>query len=94
MSHTRGPWYRNIPADGKYPTVFAGRKSQNQHVAVALQQKSSAETEANIGLIAAAPELLAALLRAQNILVAHCTELDCDGAIEQIDAAIAKATKS
>jgi hypothetical protein len=55
---TPGPWHRNIPADGKYPTVFAGR---NQHVAVASQQKDSAETEANISLIAAAPELLAAL---------------------------------
>lgn len=44
-------------------------------------------------LICAAPDLLAALLRAQNILVAHCIELDCDGAIEQIDAAIAKATQ-
>jgi len=57
-AHTPGPWYRNIPADGKYPTVFAGR---NQHVAVASQQKDSAETEANISLIAAAPELLDAL---------------------------------
>jgi hypothetical protein len=58
MKHTQGPWHRNIPAEGKYPTVFAGR---NQHVAVASQQKDSAETEANISLIAAAPELLNAL---------------------------------
>jgi hypothetical protein len=56
--HTTGPWHRNIPANGKYPTVFAGR---NQHVAVATQQKNSEETEANISLIAAAPDLLAAL---------------------------------
>jgi len=57
-AHTLGPWHRNISAEGKYPTVFAGR---NQHVAVASQQKDSAETEANISLIAAAPELLAVL---------------------------------
>lgn len=56
--HTPGPWNRNIRAGGKYPTVFAGR---NQHVAVATQQKDPAETEANIDLIAAAPDLLAAL---------------------------------
>ena len=43
-------------------------------------------------LIAAAPDLLAALQRARNILMANITELDCDGAMEQIDAAIAKAT--
>lgn len=59
--HTPGPWSRNISADGKYPTIFAGR---NQHVAVASQQKDPAETEANISLIAAAPELLEACAQA------------------------------
>lgn len=57
-AHTQGPWHRNIPAEGRYPVVFAGR---NQHIATAAQQKDSAETESNISLIAAAPELLAAL---------------------------------
>jgi hypothetical protein len=56
--HTKGPWFRNIRAGGKYPTVFAGR---NNHVAVVQQQESADETEANIDLIAAAPELLEAL---------------------------------
>lgn len=56
--NTPGPWHRNIRADGKYPIIFAGR---NQHVAQATQQKDSKETEANIDLIAAAPELLEAL---------------------------------
>lgn len=56
--HTKGPWHRNIRADGKYPVIFAGR---NQHVALATQQEDSEETEANIDLIAAAPELLEAL---------------------------------
>lgn len=52
--HTPGPWYRNIHANGKYPIVFAGR---NQHIAVAKQQNDGAETEANIDLIAAAPDM-------------------------------------
>lgn len=56
--HTPGPWSRNIRANGKYPIVFAGR---NQHVAQACQQKDGAETESNIDLIAAAPDLLTAL---------------------------------
>lgn len=58
QGHTPGPWYRNIRANGKYPVVFAGR---NQHVATVSQQKDGSETEANIDLIAAAPELLDAL---------------------------------
>jgi len=87
MKHTLGPWHRNIPADGKYPTVFAGR---NQHVAVASQQKDSAETEANISLIAAAPDLLEAL---QDLLDVVGVRID-DPRIVQFDrarAAIAKA---
>ena len=58
--HTLGPWHRNIRANGKYPTVFAGR---NQHVAVIAQQDNPEETEANIDLIAAAPELLGRVRR-------------------------------
>lgn len=58
--HTPGPWHRNIRADGKYPVVFAGR---NTHVATVSQQKSGDETESNIDLIAAAPDLLAMLKR-------------------------------
>jgi hypothetical protein len=58
MSHTKGPWSRNIRANGKYPVVFAGR---NQHVATVCQQKDGAETEANIDLVHAAPCLLEAL---------------------------------
>jgi hypothetical protein len=57
-AHTPGPWHRNISAGGKYPTVFAGR---NTHVAVAQQMPNPEETERNISLIAAAPDLLGAL---------------------------------
>lgn len=62
-THTPGPWHRNIRAGGKYPVVFAGR---NQHVAQVVQQADPAETEANIDLIAAAPELLAALQKIER----------------------------
>jgi hypothetical protein len=55
--HTKAPWRRNIRANGKYPVIFAGR---NQHVATASRQADPAEVEANIDLIAAAPELLEA----------------------------------
>jgi len=81
-AHTLGPWHRNICADGRYPVVSAGR---NQHVAIASQQKDSAETEANISLIAAAPDLLATLQRAAALLARYPdhtdTWRDCRSAI-------------
>lgn len=58
MSHTPGPWHRNIAPASKYPTIFAGR---NTHVAVVKTQRDDAETEANCDLITAAPEMLATL---------------------------------
>jgi hypothetical protein len=81
-THTPGPWSRNIRAGGKYPTVFAGR---NQHVAQVSQQADPAETEANIDLIAAAPDLLAAL---RDLLALNPHAIGADKA----RAAIAKAT--
>lgn len=54
--HTSGPWHRNIRPATKYPTIFAGR---NTHIAVVDTRLSNKdEVEANIDLIAAAPELL------------------------------------
>lgn len=79
--HTPGPWHRNIRANGKYPTIFAGR---NQHVAVASQQKDTAETEANIDLIAAAPDMLAALKEIAGIA-------DDDGVPDCLEHKIARA---
>jgi len=52
--HTAAPWHRNIKAEGKYPIVFSGR---NNHVAKILQQENPEETEANISLIAEAPNM-------------------------------------
>lgn len=86
--HTPGPWHRNIRANGKYPVVFAGR---NTHVATAAQfPQNPEETEANIDLIAAAPELLAALqaLLADKYL---SDPINADR-MAQARAAIAKAT--
>lgn len=59
MKHTPGPWSRNIKPAKKYTTVFSGR---NKHVAyIATTSVGDEEAEANINLIAAAPDLLAAL---------------------------------
>lgn len=83
--HTQGPWHRNIKAKGKYPVVFAGR---NQHVAVTAQQEDSNETEANIDLIAAAPELLTNLKQCVVCLSVIDSE---NPAIKMAEKAIAKA---
>lgn len=57
--HTPGPWHRNIPPATKYTTVWSGR---NTHVAyVSPTGLNSEEVEANINLVTAAPDLLAAL---------------------------------
>lgn len=65
--HTPGPWHRNIKPASKYNVVFAGR---NTHVAaVKTEGLSEAEIEANMDLIAAAPELLDAL----QAIVAECS---------------------
>ena len=66
--HTPGPWHRNIKPASKYPTVWSGR---NTHVAYVVagaprgsgsgETMSDEEVEANIDLIAAAPEMLAFL---------------------------------
>jgi hypothetical protein len=58
LNHTPGPWQRNISA--KYP-IYAERtpgKKDWVHVAAALP---CPEAEANLRLIAAAPDLLAEL---------------------------------
>lgn len=59
MSHTPGPWHRNIKPASKYAVVFAGR---NTHIAVVCSQGLTEEqVEGNCDLIASAPELLEAL---------------------------------
>lgn len=64
--HTQGQWARNIRPARKYGTIFAGR---NTHVCyLAVNGKSDIEIEANCDLIVAAPDLLAALKAAVEII--------------------------
>ena len=59
MSHTPGPWDRNIKPASKYPIIFAGR---NTHVAQVITRGiPDDQAEGNADLIAAAPDMLAAL---------------------------------
>lgn len=89
--HTPGPWSRNIPPARKYCTVFAGR---NTHIAyLAGEHMTDEEAEANINLIAAAPELLAALREAlPHVAVKMQGTTDGGPLLARIRAAIAAAT--
>jgi len=93
MNHTPGPWHRNIRADGRYTTIWQGR---NKHVAHAQRLDNDNETEANISLIAAAPDLLAALEDAEFLLrkagqIAGPMQESFNRSAEDARAAIAKA---
>ena len=84
MTHTPGPWHRNIAPATKYSTIYAGRNTHICHLANG--GLTELEVESNCNLIAAAPELLEALERA-------VFELDQDGRTNTDDfkAAINKA---
>jgi predicted nucleotidyltransferase len=97
MAHTPGPWSRNISPARKYPTIFAGR---NSHVCTLVsQRRDDAELEANANLIAASPDLLAALKEAASMLdyvaAVGLEALDASkrvpGIQARVEAAIAKA---
>lgn len=71
---TPGPWSRNIRPAKKFTTVFAGR---NTHICRLVGEHIDDESaEANISLIAAAPELYCALKDAVERLRFAAKKLD------------------
>ena len=89
MKHTPGPW--TYESGENYPRIFAGRKVIAQAIG------NSEETEANVYLIAAAPDLLKALKLARAYLgkaVADGLMQNCarppQHALSVVEAAIAK----
>lgn len=88
--HTPGPWHRNIKPASRYPTIYAGR---NTHVC-SVSRQDDETMEANLLLIRAAPDMLAALKDAE-LFLANEPNRDKDGwmsdTLAAIRAAIAKA---
>ena len=90
MSHTPGPWDRNIKPASKYPIIFAGR---NTHVAQVITRGiPDDQAEGNADLIAAAPDMLAALEGALASMDARYTDTGMD-LVRQIARAAIKLAK-
>lgn len=86
MEHTPGPWgYETDLEEGDIPRPWVGRLEENRYTALSCGETRE-EATANARLIAAAPELLAALI----LLEKRCGPLAEDGKIAR--AAIARAT--
>lgn len=107
--HTPGPWAIKPMIDEDQVGIFSGPGASRgdwgggyaggspRYVAVADKRDTPAETLANARLIAAAPELLAALVSAKEALD-NCpwsdTVFDADDIRLKVESAIAKATGS
>lgn len=76
-SFTPGPWI--LDTRSSRPRVVTYHAARNHDVATILAQHSAAERLANAHLIAAAPELLAALVRLEPFLdaiVCYASDMD------------------
>ena len=96
-NHTPGPWKVYECTDGT--TNICGNRDYPDGVCKMLWSGKKQRDEANARLIATAPEMLAAVIEAHNVLEAAALCLTprgsrsrLDSAIEQARAAIAKAT--
>ena len=93
-AHTPGPWNCNHSSASGYDIVCS-ENSPTDVCVISRRDKTTGEIDANARLIAAAPELLAALERAYMALIgylpAHRNGVT-DAAIGAASAAITKAT--
>ena len=92
-SYTPGPWTagKQIIED-EFNVPYVSIRENQKHIAMVTYGMPQ-EMHANARLIAAAPELLAALMRARDHVVMQGTvQTDRDEALAQIRSAIYKAT--
>ena len=100
--HTPGPWTHNDPAPQEMTIIHAGvgaGDSAGEMIAYVLTETTNpdqrAEDMANARLIAAAPDMLAALIVAEDMLAGYEPSMWADedqAAYREITAAIAAAT--
>ena len=91
MSHTPGPWRfetRNCSEPNEEPTMVGYIHAPEREVAVLYGDDSRAE---NGALIAAAPDMLVALKRAEQAIHSEYCSVRCHSECVAVAAAIAKA---
>jgi len=88
MKHTSGPWVLGTRDHSTYD--ITGPKGSLPYIAHVPSGRDN--RSANARLIAAAPDLLAALKVAEKAMQADISGIDIGASFEQIRAAIAKAT--
>ena len=88
---TPGPWEANFSFPGRDGIGDVWQIDADGHAVCTTQFCYAPNTEANARLIAAAPDLLEALLKARAALVGDPDSFDIDYAFDVMNAAIAKA---
>lgn len=92
--HTPGPWSAEPMEDG-CSVAYRINDASGYEVAVTSGRDSDGEEAANARLIAAAPDMLAALKEARDLLAGDLTGVEwkraCHAFVAKADAAIAKA---
>jgi hypothetical protein len=95
MKHTKGPWIVSDERESYLgPESGSFEVSGPSGIICVTDESYAPEAEANAHLIAAAPELLEALLQAQGYVGEYCEHHDCRVSTElyaKIDTLIAKA---
>lgn len=84
--HLPGPWFHIGQGD-----IICGQAPDTHDVAT-VYRRQDGTTEGNAALIAAAPDMLAALRRAHRMLTRDRIDDAKMAVVEQVDAAITKAT--
>ena len=94
MNHTPGPWNLSKSGDGKSITIGEGQSSWGTRVGEVYRDDiDSDEADANARLIAAAPEMLEALIDAYKIIRRHENpDLPGSAELRSIKALIERAT--
>ena len=88
QGHTPGPWTYGVPSPGANFSIYSTKMSIGR-LGIASNSKRAAEGEANARLIAAAPDLLAALKMVQRSTEWPTMESETQDAVS---AAISRAT--
>lgn len=93
QKHTPGEWTFEPENGDKFATVKAADGTQSGQLIAVLKYQSTEQSNANAKLIAAAPDMLKALMEIRSIELSNFRDKKYDDLFKSIDMAIAKATE-